>query len=133
MIKEQEWISLAKKLATGAKGNAKANKTILRLDGKTGRKKHLDVAITWEDVYPLLIDQKFKCALSGMDLVPGYGKSGHPLYASRHPLAPSLDRINDDIGYRKDNVRIILRLLNLGLSAYKGDEGVVLKALGLSS
>ena len=120
---EQEFITLAKKLVQGTKvQRTRGTKVVV-----------LEVDIIWEDLYLILTDQKFKCALSGVDLIPGYGKIRHPLYEAYHPLAPSLDRINDDIGYRKDNVRIILRLLNLGLSAYKGDEGAVLKTLGLSS
>lgn len=127
----KEWVSLAKRLANDAKRNQKANSTILQMDGVTARKKHLDVEITWEDVYAILEEQDFRCKFSLLPLTPGYGKRGHKLYEPYHPLAPSLDRINNDIGYFKDNICVSVRFINLGFGGYKGLEQPILKTLGI--
>ncbi len=128
---EQKWITLSKKLAGNAKTNQKANATILKKDGTTGRKKALSVLITWEDVYSILEKQNFKCKYTNIPLEPGFGKFGHELYEAYHPLAPSLDRINNDEGYHIDNISITLRFINLGLGGYKGNNLNILKTLGL--
>ena len=128
---EQKWITLSKKLAGNAKTNQKANATILKKDGTTGRKKALSVLITWEDVYSILEKQNFKCKYTNITLEPGFGKFGHELYEAYHPLDPSLDRINNDEGYHIDNISITLRFINLGLGGYKGNNLNILKTLGL--
>ena len=128
---EQKWITLSKKLAGNAKTNQKANATILKKDRTTGRKKALSVLITWEDVYSILEKQNFKCKYTNIPLEPGFGKFGHELYEAYHPLAPSLDRINNDEGYHIDNISITLRFINLGLGGYKGNNLNILKTLGL--
>ena len=128
---EQKWITLSKKLAGNAKTNQKANATILKKDGTTGGKKALSVLITWEDVYSILEKQNFKCKYTNIPLEPGFGKFGHELYEAYHPLAPSLDRINNDEGYHIDNISITLRFINLGLGGYKGNNLNILKTLGL--
>ena len=128
---EQKWITLSKKLAGNAKTNQKANATILKKDGTTGRKKALSVLITWEDVYSILEKQNFKFKYTNIPLEPGFGKFGHELYEAYNPLAPSLDRINNDEGYHIDNISINLRFINLGLGGYKGNNLNILKTLGL--
>ena len=91
----------------------------------------LSVLITWEDVYSILEKQNFKCKYTNIPLEPGFGKFGHELYEAYHPLAPSLDRINNDEGYHIDNISITLRFINLGLGGYKGNNLNILKTLGL--
>lgn len=52
---------------------------------------------------------KFKCNLSG---IPFYADRD---FRTRHPYAPSLDRIDSSRGYTKDNVRVIAYALNVML------------------
>ena len=123
MDKKEKFIRLAKKLRQSCNHN--------KTNNRRTSEKQLEIDVTWEEIYVVLEEQDFKCAFTGIPLEPGYGQSGHLIYEAYHPLAPSLDRIDNDIGYHMDNVRIILRFINLGLGGYKGDELSVLKTLGL--
>jgi hypothetical protein len=46
----------------------------------------------------------------------------HPNYYPKHPLAPSVDRIDDKKDYTKDNVIICCRLANFGRNVYPFQE-----------
>ena len=48
--------------------------------------------------------------------------SNHQNYFPKHPLAPSVDRIDDDGDYTKDNVVICCRFANLGRNIYPADR-----------
>ena len=40
-------------------------------------------------------------------------------------LAPSLDRVNNEIGYTQDNVQIVSRFVNVGFKDFAGDRQIV--------
>lgn len=68
--------------------------------GANSRK--LEFSLTIQDFQELLEKQKFKCALSGVDLyIKGYKDKN-----------ASLDRINSKIGYTKENCQWILKDIN---------------------
>jgi hypothetical protein len=76
-----------------------------------GRKKALDVNITWEDLKEQYIKQNGKCHWLNIPL-----NLNHTLI-SWHPLACSCDRLDNKIGYLKDNIVITCRFANLGRGA----------------
>lgn len=76
---------------------------------------------TRKSEYPKILDQDFKCALSGMpfDVAANLEKE-----FSRNPYMPSLDRIESRGGYTNENTRVVLSALNYainewGLDIYK--------------
>ena len=46
----------------------------------------------------------------------------HQNYYPKHPLAPSVDRLDDNGDYRKDNVVICCRLANFGRNIFPADK-----------
>jgi hypothetical protein len=72
-------------------------------DGTKGRKK-MEFSITIEYAWNLIVEQKFKCALSGMDIYL------QPNYNTR-PTA-SLDRVDSSKGYVVGNVQWVHKDIN---------------------
>jgi len=63
--------------------------------------------------------QRGKCALSNIKMLPLRPKAtGTFIYGPRHPLKPSLDRIDPLRGYVKGNVRWVCLLVNLALADF---------------
>ena len=46
----------------------------------------------------------------------------HPGWYPKHPLAPSVDKINDKLDYTKDNIVICCRFANFGRNVYPFDK-----------
>lgn len=65
------------------------------------RKKQKMGSITIEDAYNKLVEQDFKCALTGIDL-PWSEEGGM-----------SIDRIDSSIGYHIDNIQLVHKDINL--------------------
>jgi hypothetical protein len=61
----------------------------------------------------LLVDQKWRCAISGVALT-------RPATV-RDPFGPSLDRIIPSLGYTRGNVRVICNMVNFAMSNW-GEE-----------
>lgn len=63
------------------------------------------------------------CEISGVTMVPRSGRKGRP-----GPLTPSIDRIDSNRGYTKDNCRIICFSLNTAFQDWGSDafEPIVL-------
>src|SRR5215475_3906596 len=57
-----------------------------------------------------LVDQGWRCAVSGMALI---GSTGKP-----HPFSPSLDRIVPALGYVPDNVSVVCLMVNLAINEW---------------
>lgn len=69
-----------------------------------GRK--IEFSITIQDGWNQWVLQNKKCALSGVDLIFGASK------ASRCMATASLDRINNSIGYTKENIQWVHKYVN---------------------
>lgn len=72
------------------------------------KKRNLSFDITKKEAFDLLIKQNYKCAISGLNIVlpvtaVGYFKSEY---------TASLDRINSDRGYHKENVQWVHKMVN---------------------
>ena len=69
-----------------------------------------EVSLTVEDLREIFSDQDCRCHWMGIPLDP------YDIFEKHHPLAMSVDRIDNDRGYTRDNVVICCRLMNLGRS-----------------
>lgn len=82
------------------------------------QKSQIDFDLDKEFLSDLFEKQSNKCALTGISFEYEVTNSG---YRHRRPFAPSLDRINCQNGYTKDNVRIVCIIVNFALCEF-GDE-----------
>lgn len=87
---------------------------MLKLDLK---KKGLEFNITKEDLIELYEKQKGKCAFSGLVMEMKTG----PRHKS-NTFSISLDRINNDKGYTKDNIQYLCWQINKMKSNLTDDE-----------
>lgn len=62
--------------------------------------KNREITITAEDVKDLLIQQNKKCKLSGIE------------FDTSRSYKPSIDRIDSNKGYTKDNIQLICLIIN---------------------
>jgi hypothetical protein len=60
----------------------------------------------------MLVDQGWRCAVSGIELTPP-GRSDR-----REPFAPSIDRIVPELGYVGGNVRIVCNMANFAMNEW---------------
>jgi hypothetical protein len=71
--------------------------------------------LTEEDILRKYEEQGGRCYWLGIRLNEKYN------YEKKHPLAISVDRIDNSKGYEYDNIVLCLRVLNLGRGSYEGD------------
>ncbi len=82
-----------------------------------------DIDLTPDDLIRKFQDQDGKCYWSGIALDESYN------YITRHPLAISVDRLENKKGYTFDNVALTLRVFNLGKASYTGDFSEVVEII----
>lgn len=90
--------------------------TILKSNAKA---RNIEVNITKEDCIDKLIDQRFKCALSGIDIhlsTSSYAK------IFQEETTASLDRIDNSKGYEKDNIRWVHKIVNIMKNKWSDEE-----------
>jgi hypothetical protein len=78
--------------------------------------------LTVQDLEDIWDAQDRRCGWLNMPLDFGVLHKSDPNYFPKHPLAPSVDRIDDDGDYTKDNVIICCRFANLGRNIYPADR-----------
>lgn len=90
-------------------------KSAIRRNKKTNRKVHV-LDITYTDLIELYEKQQGRCYWTGIRLDQSYNKINY------HPLGISVDRLDNDKGYLKDNLVLTIRLLNLGKNQYDAEN-----------
>jgi hypothetical protein len=71
-------------------------------------KRGLEFSLTKKDIMQLCIESKGKCALSGLPLSSEYND----------PMKASIDRIDSDIGYTRENVHLVGTMVNIAKNKY---------------
>ena len=80
------------------------------------------VLITAEDLETQWNKQNGKCYWLNIPLDLGLLFKDHPNWYSKHPAAPSVDKINESGDYTPDNIVITCRFANLGRNIYPHDR-----------
>ena len=72
------------------------------------------IFVTPEELEEIWQKQNGKCYWFGIDLDLNLLYKDHPDWMPKHPLAPSIDKIDVNGDYTKDNIVICTRLANFG-------------------
>ena len=95
------WKALVQKAKTAARPGQEKKNGIKRTEP-------LDVTIDEQYLIHQFAKQNGKCYWTGYPINP------QGIFLSPNPLAPSLERLDESLGYIPENVVIALRLFNLG-------------------
>ena len=77
----------------------------------------MEFDLTVDFIIGLFERQQYKCLLTGIN----FSLEPPADDRAKNPYTPSLDRIDSNRGYTKDNVRLILTCVNIALNEW-GDE-----------
>jgi hypothetical protein len=100
-----------KKMMVNIGNSSRQTKIFSNTSYLRGRKKELEVDITWQDLQDQYNKQGGKCYWFNLPL------NLEDSFISWHPLACSCDRLDNSKGYLKDNIVISCRFANLGRGA----------------
>lgn len=79
---------------------------------KRARKKKIPFELTDHDVREMFFMSKGRCSVSGL---PFRHPEGEKIRYRKNPYAPSMDRIDNRLGYTPDNVRLVCVAMNLAM------------------
>lgn len=97
--------------AYGNRGNTGDTYTIVREHLRRVKNRNKEIDITLDDLLDKWNEQKGVCPYTGIKLVPPRESDDVPLY-----MKASLDRIDSNIGYVKENIQFISASANLAKS-----------------
>jgi hypothetical protein len=80
---------------------------------KRAAEKGLQRDINFEWAMNQVVANNFKCEVTGIAFFDPAG-DGHKI----HPFAPSIDRIDPEMGYTKGNCRVVCCAVNVGLNSW---------------
>ena len=75
-----------------------------------------EIAISGEDLKDIFDEQEGKCYWSNLPLNEDYN------FIKHHPFAMSVDRLDNKLGYTKENIVLTRRIFNLGRMSFGHDE-----------
>lgn len=110
----------AKKIYQNVKFSTSRNKW-LRSNGEN--RVHTEITLSPEDLIRKYKEQDGVCYWSGLRLDPSFN------YIKRHPLAISVERLDNKLGYSFDNIKLVIRMFNLGRCSYSGDFKTVVSLM----
>jgi predicted transcriptional regulator len=73
------------------------------------RERNIDILVSREEAYNLLVSQNYKCALTGIDI--GYSDTTRGHVAGQSTA--SLDRIDNTLGYIEGNIQWVHKTVNM--------------------
>lgn len=82
-----------------------------------------EITMTPEDLIRKYQEQSGLCYWSEIPLDASFN------YIKRHPLAISVERLDNKQGYTYENIRLVIRMFNLGRCSYGGDFHQVIELL----
>ncbi len=82
-----------------------------------------EIEVTADDIVNKFHEQGGLCYWSGIKMNEDFN------YIKRHPLAISVDRLDNKLGYVYDNLALTLRVFNLGKGSFIGDFSLVIKQI----
>lgn len=88
--------------------------TLQSLKSRKKKNKNIEFDITREFLNELWDTQNGKCYYTGIEMII--------IKEGKHPQHPSLDRINSDKGYTKDNVVLCCQSINFAKHSYSKEE-----------
>jgi hypothetical protein len=80
------------------------------------------IIVTPEELEQIWNNQDGKCYWFGVSLDLTLLYNDHPDWRPKHPLAPSIDKIDPDGDYTKDNIVITTRFANFGRNVCEFDR-----------
>ena len=78
------------------------------------KNKKLDFDLSLDFIEAMWHKQNGKCALTGINFILDENEQNY----TSHPFTPSIDRINSNKGYTKDNVRLVCVAVNYALNEF---------------
>lgn len=101
-----------KREAEEAKNRRHANKMLANAKGRA-KARGLEVSITLADIHAMLERQGHRCAVTGLAFDMGKIDG-----ADRRPFTPSLDRLNNQLGYSVGNCRVVCTMVNYAMGQW---------------
>ena len=94
------------------RGSTKDEYSPFRYHYRKTYQRNKDCGITLEEIYDLWNKQKGKCAITGIEMT----------HDKKHPNTASLDRIDSNLGYIKENCQFVCFSINMAKHKFSAKE-----------